>query len=318
MEFEALITDLRQIDGVKGELEMRLATRWGEIPDQPSPKSRRYRLRLSVRALMILLLVVGGGLGWIVRNARVQREAVAVIKKAGGSVRYDWERKNGKPIPNAGPWAPSWLVNYIGVDYFGNVVSASLREWGSDTELVHLAQLTRLERLSFIGCIYVTDTGLANLKGLTGLRALDLCHTGVGDAGLAHLKGLNRLENLTLDSSAFTDEGLANLKGLTGLQSLDLINTRVTGEGLANLKGMTGLKGLFLYHTYVNDAGLSYLKGLTSLRELGLGYTRISDAGLANLKALTSLRELDIKWTRITEAGVKELGEALPQARIVR
>jgi hypothetical protein len=120
------------------------------VPDQPSPKSRGYRFRLSMRTLMILVLVLGGGLGWIVRNARVQREAVAAFKNASGSVRYDWEWKNGKRIPNAKPWAPRWLVNHIGLDYFGNVVSAGLSDRGSDTDLVDLAQLTRLERLSFM------------------------------------------------------------------------------------------------------------------------------------------------------------------------
>ena len=69
--------------------------------DQSKPASRRWRryLRFSVRGLIVVVLVVGGWLGWIVRGARIQREAVAAITRAGGRVAYDWERRDGKDIP---------------------------------------------------------------------------------------------------------------------------------------------------------------------------------------------------------------------------
>jgi hypothetical protein len=35
---------------------------------------------------MVLVLIVGGGLGWFVRRATVQRDAVEAITAAGGSV----------------------------------------------------------------------------------------------------------------------------------------------------------------------------------------------------------------------------------------
>jgi len=40
---------------------------------------KRTPLRLSVRALMVLILVLGGWLGWVVNQARLQREAVAAL-----------------------------------------------------------------------------------------------------------------------------------------------------------------------------------------------------------------------------------------------
>ena len=61
------------------------------MSDRPSQKIWRRWLRLSVRGLMILVLILGGGLGWIVHRAKTQRVAVAAIEKAGGWVRYDWE-----------------------------------------------------------------------------------------------------------------------------------------------------------------------------------------------------------------------------------
>jgi len=75
----------------------------------------------------------------------------------------------------------------------------------------------------------VTDDGLLHLKGLTGVRVLDLSKTQVTDGGLVHLKGM------------------------TNLIDLRLAKTKVTGAGLEHLKGLYVLK---LNHTKVRDAGL--------------------------------------------------------------
>ncbi len=71
------------------------------MPDQTKPVRRPWRrfLRFSVRGLIVVVLVIGAWLGWLVRSARIQREAVAAIEHARGSVSYDWEWANGKSIP---------------------------------------------------------------------------------------------------------------------------------------------------------------------------------------------------------------------------
>ena len=47
------------------------------------PVARPWRrfLRLSVRGLIVLVLVIGAGLGWLVRSAHIQRDAVAAITR---------------------------------------------------------------------------------------------------------------------------------------------------------------------------------------------------------------------------------------------
>jgi hypothetical protein len=45
-------------------------------------------VRISVRALIVAVLVIGAGLGWLVRRSHVQRDAVAAISRAGGLVEY--------------------------------------------------------------------------------------------------------------------------------------------------------------------------------------------------------------------------------------
>ncbi len=195
---------------------------------------RRY-LRFSVRGLIVLVLVVGAGLGWIVRQAHIQRDAVAAIKNAGGSVKYSWEQGNKFPR-RGGPWAPSWLVDLIGVDFFDHVFDVNLSGSSrpADTTLAEVGRLNQLQRL-WLNDASVTDAGLVHLTGLTNLSTLGLGGAQVTDAGLAHLKGLTNLSRLGLNGTQVTDAGLAHLKGLTKLSVLMLDGTQVTDAGISEL-----------------------------------------------------------------------------------
>ena len=188
------------------------------MPEQSSPNSWRNRLRFSVRTMMVLVLVLGGWLGWIVHRAHVQRDAVAAIQKSGGRVYYEWERKNRSPVPNGKPWWPSWLVDRVGADYFGDVVFAELRDKGSDAEMIHVGRLHRLEELY----LHVSSASHDPVSRLT-------------DAGMEHVAGLNRLRTMLLSSNRVGNPGLAHLKRLTGLEDLTILMTQATPDGVAGL-----------------------------------------------------------------------------------
>ena len=70
------------------------------MTDQARHVSRPWRrfLRFSVRGMIVVVLLIGVWMGWLVRNTRIQREAIAAIRKAGGRVLYDWQWKNGRAI----------------------------------------------------------------------------------------------------------------------------------------------------------------------------------------------------------------------------
>src|SRR3974377_1409781 len=79
-----------------------------------SPRSWRRFLRFGVRGLMLFVVVFGAGLGWIVRQAHIQRDAVAAIERDDGVVYYDSGWTDGPtnvtviaPIVRE-PWAPKW------------------------------------------------------------------------------------------------------------------------------------------------------------------------------------------------------------------
>ena len=78
----------------------------------------------SVRAMMVLVLIVGGWLGWILHDAHVQRDAVQAIRNAGGMVSYEWECNSGRYDWKARPQCPTWLLDMVGVDYVYNVKMA--------------------------------------------------------------------------------------------------------------------------------------------------------------------------------------------------
>ncbi len=228
------------------------------MPGNPVLQQWRRYLRLSVQGLIVLALVMGTGLGWLVRSTRIQREAVAAITTAGGSVKYDWEWNNGNDIPGGKPWAPGWLVDLIGVDYFGHFAAAELLFNRDEAPMASIGNLTRLQLLSVFESS-ITDADLAHLKRLTNLKVLDVGHTQVTDAGLAHLSGLTSLSGLSLSNTQVTDAGLTHLMGLSKLSALNLSDTQVTDAGLPHLKGLVSLAQLDLDGTRVTDAAKQHL-----------------------------------------------------------
>jgi internalin A len=201
----------------------------------PNPRPWRRCLRVSVRGLIVLVLVIGGGMGWIVRSAREQFAAVKAIQAVGGNVWYEWDWTNGHSIPTGEPWWPKWLVKRVGVDYLGSVVRVGLFFNCTDKELVHVGRLGQMDTLSLPGA-RISDTGLANLAGLQRLETLNLWGNKITDAGLVHLKTLHKLRWLCLDQTDVTDSGLRELTGLTNLQTLSLEKTRVTDAGVQELQ----------------------------------------------------------------------------------
>jgi Leucine-rich repeat (LRR) protein len=307
---------------------------------------RRY-LRFSVRGLIVLVLVIAAGMGWIVRQARLQREAVAAIIKAGGSAYYESDFNTGSSRDQPSEWK-KWLEECIGIDYVDHVVNIDLSsrvnkaDWrqaanrlgdlgqlrwlslmGSsvdDDVLAHLDGMQHLEvlLLQFTG---ITDAGLAHLGNLTNLESVLIsgdrnARGGITDGGLAHLTGLSKLSKLSLHAVQVSDAGLPHLQRLTNLSELDLSGTMVSDRGLAHLKGLTKLSSLRLRGTRVTNAGLVHLKGLTNLSHLDLVRTRVSDGGLAHLRGLTKLKRLVLPYDRVTEGAMKMLNQALPSLTI--
>jgi internalin A len=286
------------------------------MADGPASRPWRRYLRFSVRGLIVLVLVIGGGLGWLVRSARIQHAAVAAIERAGGGASYDFEINNGISVGRADQFKPRWLAELIGVDYLAGVTDVSLPSWSPETgaAIAHLGRLTRLKRVH-LARWNPEDSELANLEGLTNISVLYLDGIGVTDDVMSQLKSLTNLEALFLEGTQVTDAGIEHLKGLTQLSQLDLNGTQVTDAGLAHLKDLTNLDALMLESTRVTDAGLVHLRGMTKLGWLNLFNSEVTDAGLVHLKGLTKLHWLQLGNTQVTNAGAEDLMQALPRLK---
>src|SRR6185312_6204776 len=121
------------------------------MTEPPSRRFRFFRLRLSLRTLMIVVLMGGGALGWYVTSARRQAETVAVIRNLGGQVWYDWEYRDGEFVPNpqASSW-PSWMIQRLGPDVLGHVAAVSLKEPLDQYDPEIITRLRTLPRLEFL------------------------------------------------------------------------------------------------------------------------------------------------------------------------
>lgn len=266
---------------------------------EPAPRPGRLRRLLSgwsVRAMLAAVALMALALGWIESRVGPRRRAVRAILRAGGWVRYDWHYDGpvvgGGYHPWARPRAPGRLVELLGEDYFGDVVSASAGGGTLDGPL------------------------LDEIGRLRGLQALHLYGARLGRSDLARIAGLTGLRDLSLRHCTVDDEGLSLLAGLAGLEMLNLSHARINGPGLAHLAGMRNLQLLDVSWTPIDDRGLAHLPALPGLRVLMLDGTRVTDAGLAHLRALTGLFRLDLTRTRISDAGLEAVG-AMPSLRLL-
>jgi hypothetical protein len=295
------------------------------MPDQAKPRRRVWRclLRFRTRWWILAVLVCAVGLSWPARRAHFQRDLVATIGIAGGSVKYDWEWRDGKSLPGAKPPAPERVVEFIGVDFFGQVKAVELFPRGRyvrdatatdrkkfDSALKSVAQLPRVEHLNLVAS-RVSDADLTNLNGLTDLTHLDLNWTEVTDAGLARLNAVPNLKRLFLHRAPITDAGLAQLRKFPKLERLYLGFTRITDDGLTELERLELLSHLDLTGTAVTDRGLSHIARLKSLSSLKLSRTKVTDSGLRQLKTLEHLAQLELCETQISGAATHELEQSL-------
>ncbi len=253
---------------------------------QNSDRRRAGRFRLSLRALMVLVLVIGGWLGWVVYRAKVQREAVGAITRAGGTVGY-----SGDDAPR---WR-QWLVHVIGRDYFETAISVD----------VDLKDAPRADAL------------MAHVGRLGGLRALSFDAENLTNEGVSHVRHLRELQELQLFGT-FTGAALAHLETLSSLQELNIVSNCPFRDGLPHLRRLTGLKVLFLWDDdRLTDSDLAHVEGMTNLQELNLGPTRVTDAGLVHLQGLKNLRELEFSSEEISNEAIAKLKLERPKLQVV-
>ena len=95
---------------------------------------------------------------------------MVAITAAGGGVQYGSESSNEI-------WAPAWLVNLVGIDYFDHVDTVSLQR-ATDALFAQVGRFPQLEAL-FFDSSSLSDAGWAHLNGLTNLSNLGFARSRV-------------------------------------------------------------------------------------------------------------------------------------------
>ena len=246
-----------------------------------TPKLPRKRLRVSLAAMMIAVLIVGGGLGWVTHRVRVQREAVAAIFEVGGSVEYDWEFKNSKPR------GPMWLRRAIGPEYFDTVVGVEANTSKADDALmVQIGRLTDVRALYLQGVSF-TDAGLAHLANLRKLRTMHLRAENVTGSGLRSLVDLPEFHHLLIYDTPITDENLIHVERLVRLRNLGLRKTPISDYGMEHIARMGSLQKLWIWSSQIGDEGLRRLARLDQPITVFVSKSRVTPAGIATMKTLS-------------------------------
>jgi Leucine-rich repeat (LRR) protein len=142
-----------------------------------------------------------------------------------------------------------------------------------DDDLACLAKLTNLEWLQMSWGDGITDEGLAHLADLTRLERISIGGKGVTDKGLACLSGMKRLDNLTIQGN-FTSKGLLQLEQNPSLAVLFLVCPEQPDQATVK-RLMQNLPQLGF---------LSYGPDLQKMRPIGTGRASSAGFGMGGLR----------------------------------
>jgi hypothetical protein len=195
-------------------------------------------------------------------------------------------------------------------DAAGRVTGVDLRaSWVTDTDLRNLVRLPNLTHLD-LSLTRITDQGMQELKNLPGIVDLNLCFAEyVTDEGLAAIKGWKKLKRLNVHGTKISDTTLEHVSGITTIESLNVGSGMVTDVGLERLASLPNLKELTMGGNELGDAGLQALRQMPGLTYLDLSGRQgtdsnvwaisMSDTGLDAVLSLKELRELRFGCTYV-------------------
>ena len=191
--------------------------------------------------------------------------------------------------------------------------------WEGSDDLSALDRLgpNDIDRFSLTGWQWLSESALAPLWRLAGLRSLDLSSSNVKGVDLEPLSNLKRLALLSLARTGVGAGAMRHVSGCFSLRILNVWATAVADEDVAFLHPVTHLEVLHFDSTRLTDRGMREIAALPSLRELGLRDTAVTDAGLMWLYGLSNLEMISLEGTSVSKEGIANLQAALPRCQII-
>jgi hypothetical protein len=278
--------------------------------DSPKKATRRFRLHVSLRGLLVAVAVCGVlfaylGMRW--RSAKRQEAAVAALAPLGGAWGFDYRLKNYGPdssAPQQATWVPAWLGELTGPHFFQKVRAVSFGNPQGDRSRPK-----------------TPDEALEMLQEFPGLREFGLLRSEVTDRALEQLEHCPEIHYMDLWANKnITAETMKYVKKLRRLHTFYSMGTHNTEEGIAQLKELPQLRELligdFREESTITNAALKHIGEIKSLRLLLIHSASVTDEGLIHLENLRQLKELTLDKTKVTPEGVKRLQRTLPNCQI--
>jgi internalin A len=162
-----------------------------------------------------------------------------------------------------------WVVDAGGAvirDAAGKITGVDLRaSWVTDSDLRKLTLLPDLTYLD-LSLTRITDQGMQEIRNLPGIVELNLYFAEyVTDEGLAAIKGWKRLKRLNVHGTKISDTTLEHISGITTLESVNVGSAMITDVGLERLTTLPNLKELTMGGNELGDAGLQALRQMPGL-----------------------------------------------------
>ena len=199
-----------------------------------------------------------------------------------------------------------WIEDVGGTvvrDAAGKITGVDLRaSWVTDGDLRKLLRMPSLTYLD-LSLTRITDQGMQEIKNLPGIVEFSLYYAEyVTDEGLAAIKGWKRLKRLNVHGTKISDTTLDHISGIAALESLNIGSAMITDVGLERLVSLPNLKELTIGGNKLGDAGLQALRQMPGLTYLDLNGRQgtdanvwtigMSDIGLGAILTLNQLRDL--------------------------
>ena len=282
----------------------------------------RRLTRVSLRAALLLFVLLSALLAHRANRAHHQRQAIRHIERLGGSVNYDYEFDSTvRIVPGQSSVAFSRRRSFVfqspaaliagSLDPNAVPPAASVAPWAFFDPLPP----HRVTRVVLHGD-HVTDQDLENLRHLPDVEFLLLGETAITDDGLKHLRHLPNLSTLNITGCEISDAGYGALGDLPQLRCLMLADARDATSGINDLTPEQYARTTNLTKPWLGNDALAHLSRIRNLEFLTVGAAGITDEGLVHLERLNKLQVLKLHSTHTTLAARARLAARLPNLKI--
>jgi internalin A len=287
-----------------------------------------FRLQLSLRSVLALMLLIGVALVVPRQRSYFQRRAVRTLTEKGVTLFQErnvpqafWSRVVFGPLDHddvsviniEGISLSSPDVEYLTA--FPQLSRVILNKCGDTGQI-----LRRIHTLPALEHLYIEGMPLSNedvqfIAQMRQLRTLSLIDVSCSDVNFSLLGQLPELNILNMSGTAIDDRVLACASDWTSIRYLTLMRTIVSDDGIQAVGTLVQLESLAIRESEITG-NLSAIARLRQLRYLDLSKSNIDDTGLRKLESISTLRVLRLNGTPISSAGVARLRRALPTCEV--